>query len=136
MIDYYGGTGISISKDDAKTFSKVDPMFTYGRHHPSIVLLDNDDIIMSYAVRAGYPKDANDFAQFGEEAVVSKDNGRSWDLDHRYILHKWSAGEKGDAYGYAAQASSTIILPDGDLLTAYGREYRKACVVRWRPVSE
>jgi hypothetical protein len=135
MIDYYGGLGITISKDDGKTWSKAKPLFPYGRHHASMVRLGNGDLVMTYAVRAGYEKDEQGRDQFGEEAIISKDNGQTWDLDRRYVLHKWSAPSVEGGEGWAAQSSSTIQLPGGDLLTAYGIAYRKVGLVRWRPLE-
>lgn len=124
-FDHYAGLGVSISKDDGRSWSKVNLLYDWGRHHPSMVLLPNGDIVMSYVVRRGYPDAADGFAQFGVEAVVSHDNGQSWDLDHRYILQTWKSHLKGSAYWYnGSQATSTVCLPGGSLLTAFGTYYR------------
>jgi hypothetical protein len=98
-MDHYEGLGISISKDDDRTWSAVNKLYDYGRHHPSMILLPNQGIVMTYVVRLGYVDDRNGFPQFGIEAVVSHDHGVTWDLDHRSLLHVWSGKRKGETTG-------------------------------------
>ncbi|MDA1215134.1 MAG: sialidase family protein, partial [Planctomycetota bacterium] len=81
-IDHSEGLGVSISEDNGKTWSEVKKLYDFGRHHPSMVLLPNGDLVMTYVVRKGYIDSPDGFRQFGIEAVVSKDHGRTWDLDH------------------------------------------------------
>jgi hypothetical protein len=124
-IDHFEGLGASLSKDDGYTWTKVTVLYDHGRHHPCMALLPNGDLVMTHVVRLGYPRDPDDFPQFGIEAVVSHDHGESWDLPHRYILAKWSGNRKGGNEWWAmSQATSTVLLPDGSLLTAYGTSYR------------
>ncbi|MSR59863.1 MAG: exo-alpha-sialidase [Planctomycetaceae bacterium] len=131
-LDHFEGLGISISSDDGRTWSAVNKLFDWGRHHPSLVLLPRGDIVMTYVVRKGYIDTQNGFPQFGIEAVVSRDHGQSWDLDHRYLLHTWVGNRKGSnqsapgpqAWWASSQATSTLLLPDGHLLTAFGTGYR------------
>ena len=141
-IDHFEGLGISISKDNAKTWSPVKMLYGWGRHHQSLVLMPNGDIVMTYVVRVGYPPAANRNPQFGVEAIVSHDNGGSWDMDHIYVLHEWVGHLLGTSYwGASPQITSTVLLPDGDLLTIFGageREMgfkgdpRHIGLVRWR----
>jgi hypothetical protein len=131
-IDHYGGLGVSISKDNGKTWSKVSLLYEWGRHHPSLVLMPNGEIVMSYVVRKGYSLTRDGFPQFGIEAVVSRDNGLTWDLDHRYLLHVWPGNRKGpdenrpgpQPWWASCQSTSTALLPDGTMLTAFGTGYR------------
>ena len=124
-LDHYEGLGVSISKDDGRTWSAVKKLYDYGRHHPSLVLLPNQDIVMTYVVRLGYVDDPNGFPQFGIEAVVSHDNGVNWDLDHRYLLHVWSGKRKGKTYWWpSSQATSSTLMRDGTILTVFGTGYR------------
>ena len=66
------------------------------------------------------------------KAAVSHDHGQTWDLDHRYLLHTWVGNRKGSnqnlpgpqAWWASSQATSTVLLPDGNLLTAFGTGYR------------
>jgi hypothetical protein len=123
--DHASGLGVSISKDNGHTWSKVNLLYNWGRHHPSPVVLANGDIVMSYVVRVGYHRTPEDYPQYGIEAVVSHDNGQTWDLDHRYILTTWKATRSGpNAWFQSSQATSTVLLPDGSLLTAFGTGYR------------
>ncbi len=124
-IDHYEGLGTCVSEDDCMTWSPVDRLYDYGRHHPSLVLMADGSILMTYVVRAGYPRNAEGFVQFGIEAVISRDNGRSWDLPHRLVLAHWPGHLKGrNEWWPSSQATSTVLLPDGSLLTAFGTGYR------------
>ena len=124
-LDHYEGLGISISRDDGRTWSAVTKLYDYGRHHPSLVLMRNQDIVMTYVVRLGYVNDKEGFPQFGIEAVVSHDHGASWDLDHRYLLHVWSGKRKGESYWWpSSQATSSTRSRDGSITTAFGTGYR------------
>ena len=122
-VDYYSGLGISRSKDDGRTWSKMRVLYEYGRHHPSLAALPGGAIVMTYVVRLGGLEvkhrvlDADGFPMYGIEAVVSRDHGESWDLANRYVLARWS-GLAGP------QDTSTALLPGGELLTAYGGGFR------------
>ena len=125
-LDHYGGLAVSISKDDGRTWSKAKMLYEWGRHHPCMVLLPDGDIVMTYVARKGYVDTPEGYPQFGVEAVVSHDNGQTWDLDHRYILAAWP-GNRTDpewAWTRSSQATSSVLLPDGSILTAFGTGYR------------
>lgn len=117
--DHYSGLGVSVSGDDGRTWSDVRILYRYGRHHPSMVVLPNDDVVMTYVVRKGYPKHPSGHDRYGVEAMVSHDHGRTWD-PQPYLLHDWCAN-RTDAYAWwaSSQCTSTVLLPDGDLLTCY-----------------
>jgi len=141
-FDHYAGLALSISKDDGHTWSKVNILYDWGRHHPSLLLMPNGDIVMTYVVRLGYVDTKEGFRQFGVEAIVSHDHGRTWDFDHKYILHNWVSNQKGeDAWMPSSQATSSQLLPDGSIITAFGTGYRVKTdeqaprdvgLVRWR----
>ncbi|MFH1008261.1 MAG: sialidase family protein [Candidatus Latescibacterota bacterium] len=129
-LDHYAGLGISRSTDNGCTWSAVNMLYDWGRHHPSLLAMPDGRIVMTYAVRLGYSDTEDGFKQFGVEALVSGDHGKSWDAEKPYILAKWPANRKGmlysgDDYWWASpQATSTVLLPDGNLLTAFGTGYR------------
>ena len=143
QLDLYSGLGISISRDNGRTWSKLRMLYEYGRHHPSMVMLRDGSILMTYVARVGYTDDAQGYNRYGIEAIVSRDHGLTWDLDHRYILATWSGRIKGaNAWWGLPQSTSTVLLPDGSLLTAFGMGARNEadqarCImdvglVKWR----
>ena len=143
QFDHYSGLGVCISKDEGKTWSDLNLLHEVGRHHPSMLLLPDGRILMTYVVRLGYPDAADGYPQFGVEAVLSTDNGATWDLAHRYILARWTGNILGpNAWYCGVQSTSTLRLPDGQLLTAVGAGFRNTassttCVMdiallRWR----
>ncbi len=129
--DHYCGLGVSISKDDGQTWSALNMLYDYGRHMASMVVMPTGDIVMTYIVRRGYPNDAEGFPQFGIEAIVSHDNGVTWDMHKRLVLYRYSGNVKPTDPSWdkvstwsAPQTTSTVLLPDGSLLTAFGLGYR------------
>jgi len=142
-LDHFGGLAVSISKDSGHTWSDLNPLYEWGRHHPSIVRMPNGDLVMSYVVRLGLPATHTGHPQFGVEAVVSCDNGQTWDKEHRYVLAKWTGNITGSsAWFCSVQSTSTVLMPDGMLLTAFGTGFRNpsdatickmdVAMVRWR----
>ena len=143
QLDHFGGLAVSVSKDEGQTWSDLQPLYEWGRHHPSLVLLPKDDLLMTYVVRLGYPATYAGIPQFGVEAVISRDHGQTWDKEHRYILASWEGNITGEtAWFCSVQSTSTVLLPDGTILTSFGTGFRnpsaaKICkmdvaLVRWR----
>jgi hypothetical protein len=99
-------------------------LYQWGRHHPSMGLMPNGDVVMTYVVRLGYEDSPDGFPRYGIEAVVSADHGKTWDLDHRYILAAWQGLYKRPSYMCSSQSTSSLLLPDGSILTAFGTGYR------------
>ena len=124
-MDHFEGLAVSISKDNGQNWSPLNRLFNWGRHHPSQVVMPDGKIVMTYVTRKGYTTSGDEYQRFGIEAVVSEDNGQSWDLDHRYLLRYWNANRLDDNNWWASsQATSTVLLPDGSLMTAFGTGYR------------
>lgn len=130
--DHNCGLGVSISTDNGYTWSKLNMLYEWGRHHPSMVLLPNGDIVMTYVARLGYADTPEGFPQYGIEAVVSYNHGESWDLDHRYFLATWKGLYKRPSYTCSSQSTSSLLLPDGTILSAFGTGYR----VQFGPLGE
>lgn len=124
--DNYEGLGAATSADDGCTWSEIKKLYDWGRHHQSIVVLPDGDIVMTYAARKGYTETPEGYPQFGVEAVVSRDNGNTWDLDHRYIFAAWPGNRTDPGWSWARgpQATSSVWLPDGSILTAFGTGFR------------
>ena len=135
QFDHYEGFGVSISRDNGYTWSEVRQLYDWGRHHASTVLLPCGSIVAIYVVRLGYPDTAEGFPRFGIEAVVSRDNGQTWDQDRRYILAEWTGNKRGSpspagklrsgGWHASPHTTSSLVLPDGSILTAYGTGYRQ-----------
>jgi len=130
------GTGVSISTDDGKTWTPVTEriLFPAGRHHSNLAKLPNGDLVMTVIVRNDVRDGKLASYERGCEAVVSTDNGETWDVAGKYVLDefkyvnsgKWFDGKCGHLY--------SIVLDDGSVLTAYGNYLAKAAVlVRWTP---
>ena len=143
QFDHYSGLGVSFSKDQGKTWSGLKELYEWGRHHPSMVLLPDKRILMTYAVRLGYPNNAQGFPQFGVEAMISSDNGQTWDFGHRYVLATWSGTLKDERSWFCSvQSTATVRLTDGTLLTALGTGFSNkadttrckmdVALVKWR----
>jgi hypothetical protein len=138
-IDNLEGTGVSVSKDDGATWSPVKVLFEAGRMHAHLLRLPSGDLVMTVIVRIDVGEDGR-MASYrrGCEAIVSHDNGLTWDLGRKYVLDdfeslgflgKWSFGPCGHLW--------TELLDDGSLLTGYSRYLDKSvCLVRWRPAAE
>ena len=126
------------------------------RHHASMLVLnDQHTILMTYAVRVGGARNGIDdnfsnspygYPYYGIEAIVSTDNGGTWNINKRYVISRWKGNLPltNPNYCYrSSQSTSTVQLPDGTLLTAYGTgRYRTTSgngewfmdtdVVRWK----
>ncbi len=147
-IDHYEGLAISTSKDNGRTWSELNRLYEWGRHHPTMLTMPDGRIVMTYVVRKGYTDSADGQNRFGIEAIISNDNGKTWDLDHRYILHSWKSDKKL-TWWPSSQATSSVLLPDGSIMTAFGTGYRcqpgkkphtpaprDVGLVHWRPGGE
>ncbi len=97
-----------------------------GRMHPSIVELPDGRLIMTYVVREGYPDNADGFPRYGIEAVESRDGGKSWNSAEPYRLAEFTAEQLRGADRWAAstQSTSSVLLPDGEILTVFGTAHR------------
>lgn len=141
--DQFSGLATSISKDNGYTWSELNHLYEWGRHHPHMIKMPDGTIVMTYVVRNGYVDDKSGLHRFGIEAVVSKDNGKTWDLDHKYILASNSSIMKDDRANWGSpQSTSNVLMPDGSLLTVFGTGVRNmpaqtlwkmdAVLVKWR----
>lgn len=142
--DQYSGLATSISTDGGQTWSELNHLYLWGRHHPHMLTMPNGDIVMTYVVRKGYDDDELGRLRFGIEAVVSRDNGKTWDIEHRYVLASNFSILKGDRDCWGSPQSTTnVLLPDGYILTAFGTGVRNTpeqdlwlmdvALIKWKP---
>lgn len=97
----------SWSSDNGKTWAEPQAYFLFGRVHANIITLPDGRLVMTHAARIG---ELDKRIYGGVEAVVSYDNGRTWDWDGRYILFRCPQGFK-------IFNPRTVMLSDGRLIT-------------------
>ena len=69
----------------------------------------------------------------GCEAVISRDNGLTWDLGHKLIVDGFYFHDPDRWYFGKCGHLSSCRLDNGDILTAYGNYAEQAiAMVRWR----
>lgn len=101
------------SMDEGKTWTDRQVHFQYGKVHSKLLTLNNGDILLTYAARMG---ELDGEMYHGIEAVLSRDNGKTWDWDHRFILFRWAMHQ-------SMHSPQSIELPDGRILTLFGYHY-------------
>ena len=104
--DHWRSIITSRSGDDGKTWSEPDVHFLYGYVHQSFLNLPDGRILMTYASRLG---ELEGRLYHGIEAVASRDNGVTWDWEHRYILFRGTEG--------CMHSPQSVLLSDGRVLT-------------------
>ena len=87
--DSLEGTAVSISRDEGQTWSEIDVLYDAGRHHANLLRLVNDDLLMTLIVRDDIRGQELATHNRGCDALVSSDNGSTWNLDRRYVLDAW-----------------------------------------------
>jgi hypothetical protein len=106
--DHWRGFLTSRSSDNGKTWSEPDLHFLYGHVHTHLLNLPDGRILLTYAARIG---ELEKRTYHGVEAVVSRDNGKTWDWEHRFILFRWP-----DECTHSPQSA---VLSDGRILTVF-----------------
>jgi hypothetical protein len=89
------------SLDGGKTWTQTKKTNIWG-YPPHLIKLKNDWLLLSYGVRK---------IPYGERACISKDGGKTWDIENEIIL---SLSDSGDL-GYPA----SIQLDDDSIITIY-----------------
>jgi hypothetical protein len=126
------GTGVSISKDDGATWSRVRVLFEAGRHHAHLLRLPDGAIVMTYILRQDVQNGRLASYRRGCAAVVSHDNGLTWDLERHYILDEFTYSN-GLPLSTATGHLFSTLLDNGSILTCYGHYPSKgACLIRWQ----
>ncbi len=124
-----------VSDDDGNTWRKNDGegrFGTYGEMYPRFLALADGRILLTFTVRSG----SSDGYVRGLRAVLSNDDGKTWDFTHdRIVIDAQNHGESGGGFG------NTVQLDHGTLVSCYsyrgkdGKTHVEA--VRWRlPVAQ
>jgi len=128
------GTAISISKDDGRTWSPLNILFTAGRHHAQLHRLSDGMLVCVMIVRNDW-RDGRLAGHLGGcDALVSYDHGVSWNLDQRITLDEFEYYNPDTPVSGRSGHIGSAVLDDGSILTAYGNYPRAAAVlVKWKP---
>ncbi len=109
LSDHWCGIATSRSTDNGKTWSELEMLYKYGYHHQELLLLENGDILLTYAARIG---ELDGHTYHGIEAMLSHDNGKTWDWENKFILFRWPNCE-------AMHSPISAQLSDGRILTVF-----------------
>jgi len=132
--DSVEGLGVSISKDDGKTWSSIQTVYQAGRHHANLVVMPTGEIVMTHTIRVDTEDGKLLSYRRGCGAIVSHDNGLTWDKDHSYILDEYQFRNPKQWYDGACGHCSSILLDDGSMLTVHNNYLvRGISLIRWRP---
>ena len=110
QTDAWRAISTSVSTDDGKTWSKpaLHSPLGYGLVHMSLLPLPDGRILMTYAARVG---ELDGRVYHGVEAVLSHDNGQTWDWQHRYIVYR--------GRNVPMHSPQSVLLSDGRVLTVF-----------------
>jgi len=134
-LDNLCGTAISISRDDGKTWSEMQFLFKAGRHHANLQRLPNGDLVCTLIVRNDIQDGKPPSDRQGCDALISKDHGKTWNLDRRYELDSFDF-QRADGSFVPVKCGhiGAVALPDGHIISAYGHYQLGASVlIKWQP---
>ena len=105
--DHWRRIRLARSMDDGMTWTDHQVHFRYGKVHTEMITLRNGDILLTYAARMG---ELEGKMYHGIEAVLSHDNGKTWDWDKRFILFRWAMHQ-------SMHSPVSLELSDGRIMT-------------------
>ena len=127
------GIGVSVSKDEGKSWTPLQMLHYAGRMHTHLIVLPRGQIVMTYIMRQDIEGGRLVSYRRGAGAVVSYDNGLTWDMAHGYALADFEFAD-GTPFALACGHQWSALLDDESLLTVFGHYPSKgACLVKWRP---
>ena len=134
--DHLCGMGISISEDDGLTWTPLTEhvLFDGGRMHPHLLMMPNGDIVMTLIKRIELDQDG--FAGYGRgcEALISRDNGLTWDKQHMFVLDETDDYDGANWWVTSCGHLCSTLLDSGHILTAFG-SVNGGKLVKWQPTS-
>ena len=131
--DEYRCLRVSISRDEGKTWTEPKPLAD-GRMHPNLLRMPNGDLVMTLVVRHDLKDGRRVSHRKGCEAVISRDNGLTWDLGRKIILDEWQFYDHHiPGHGQAGHLFSAL-LDDGSILTVHNNYLTMGLtLIRWKP---
>ena len=101
------------SMDEGQTWTDHQVHFKYGKVHSDLVRLRDGRLLLTYAARMG---ELDGRIYHGIEAVVSRDHGKTWDWDRRFVLFRWAMHQ-------TTHSPCSLQLEDGRILTLFLYHY-------------
>ena len=101
------------SLDNGATWADKSVHFSSGKAHSDLLTLADGRILLTYAVRHG---ELDGRVYQGIEAVLSEDNGRSWEWASRFYLFRWHM------HG-SMHSPQSVQLSDGRIMTVFLYHY-------------
>jgi len=101
--------------------------------HGHLLRMPNDDLVLTMTVRADVEQGELLSYRRGCEAVVSRDDGLTWDLDNKYILDEWEFYDShSSSIGHCGHLCATL-LDDGSILTVHNNYLTMGItLIKWR----
>gem|GEM_PF-1419135 len=138
--DHFEGTAVSVSKDNGQTWSDLNWLYDAGRMHANLQRLPDGTLVMTKIVRQDIVTGSDgEYASYrrGCEALTSRDNGLTWNLDRKFVLHAFEVPDPNKAHPVVCGHIAATVLDDGSVLSAYGHYPAGAVVlVNWQPNAE
>ena len=129
------GVGVSVSKDEGKTWTPMQMLYYSGRHHTHLIVQPAGEIVLTHIMRLDMEDGRLVSYRHGAGAVISYDNGLTWDMKHRYLLGDFEFAD-GTPLALACGHQYSALLDDGHIITAFGHYASKvACLVKWKPTK-
>ncbi len=134
--DSLEGTGVSISRDGGTTWSPIQVLYDAGRHHAHLLKLPNGDLLMVVIVRVDVQDGKLASYRRGLEAILSHDNGLTWDLAHKYVLDDYEFYDGVEWFNGECGHCCTTLLDKGLVLSAYAKYLTKGTsLILWKPAA-
>ena len=111
--DHWRRVTTARSMDEGQTWTDHQVHFKYGKVHSDLITLKDGRILLTYAARLG---ELDGRVYHGIEAVISRDHGRTWDWDRRFILFRWAMHQ-------TMHSPCSLQLADGRILTLFLYHY-------------